>query len=408
MLPTKSNTADQGCSPVSSNCVIWQGPSLSCINLCNGDAVSDVVYKMATEICSLKSQLDLSDLDLACVVQACQTCPEPVKTLSAVLDLIITKTCDIESIIAELQNGTSDYIEPNLTLPACLQYVNAQGQNVTSVPHTTFSATIASKVCAMNTLVNSHTSQLTGHEGRIVVLENKTANLLPTIVPNCIYGVDTTPKTLSEALDTLEDQFCILRGTLGTSTAITAAAAQQTAGLAQASAFSQSGTLGNIPGWKTSVTTLSDSIYNLWLTVSDMRAAMQQVLTSGGGATGCSGFILKFAAAADNLRQNVTLIFHNLTVIPSGYTDCDLAGAIVTITDNQGKTYTSRAVLTTEVGNASGRTYPISTAGLNTASPFTVTVDACVIKDGISCNKTFTQIVSVPCPVVTGVSVTLS
>jgi hypothetical protein len=306
---------------------------------------------MATEICSLKSQLDLSDLDLACVVQACQTCPEPVKTLSAVLDLIITKTCDIEQIITDLQNGTSDYIEPNLTLPACLQYVNAQGQNVTSVPHTTFSSTMATKICAMNTLVNGHTSQITGHESRIVVLENKTANLLPTIVPNCIYGSDVAPKTLSEALDTLEDQFCILRGTLGTTTAITAAAAQQCAGLAQASAFAQSGTLGSIPGWKPNVTTLSDSFYNLWLTVCDMRAAMQQVLTSGGGSTGCSAFILKFVAAADNLRQNVTLIFQNLTVIPAGYTDCDLAGAVVTITDNQGKIYTGRAVLSTEVGN---------------------------------------------------------
>ena len=95
MLPTKSNTADKGCAPVSSNCVIWQGPNLSCINLCNGDTVSDVVYKLAVELCDLQAQLDLSDLDLSCVVQACQTCPEPVKTLSAVLDLIITKTCDI-------------------------------------------------------------------------------------------------------------------------------------------------------------------------------------------------------------------------------------------------------------------------------------------------------------------------
>lgn len=187
MLPTKSNTADKGCAPVSSNCVIWQGPSLSCINLCNGDTVSDVVYKLAVELCDLQAHLDLSDLDLSCVVQACQTCPEPVKTLSAVLDLIITKTCDIEQLITDLQNGTSDYIEPNLTLPACLQYVNAQGQNVTSVAHTAFSSTMATKVCAMNTLVNNHTSQITGHENRIVVLENKTTDLLPTIVPNCIY-----------------------------------------------------------------------------------------------------------------------------------------------------------------------------------------------------------------------------
>jgi len=408
MLPTKSNTADKGCAPVSSNCVIWQGPSLSCINLCNGDTVSDVVYKLAVELCDLQAHLDLSDLDLSCVVQACQTCPEPVKTLSAVLDLIITKTCDIEQLITDLQNGTSDYIEPNLTLPACLQYVNAQGQNVTSVAHTAFSSTMATKVCAMNTLVNNHTSQITGHENRIVVLENKTTDLLPTIVPNCIYGTDTTAKTLNLALDTLEDQFCVLRGTLGTTTAITAAAAQQCAGLAQASAFGQNGTLGNITGWKTSVTTLADSFNNLWITVCDIRSAVKQVIDSGGGSAGCAGFLLKFSAYADNTRQNVTLIFNNYTTIPTGYTDCDLAGARVTITDNAGKTYTSRTVLTTAINNTSGVIFPVSTALLNTGSPYTITVDACIIKDGSSCNKTATEIVSVPCPTVTAVTASLA
>lgn len=408
MLPTKSNTADKGCAPVSSNCVIWQGPSLSCINLCNGDTVSDVVYKLAVELCDLQAQLDLSDLDLSCVVQACQTCPEPVKTLSAVLDLIITKTCDIEQIITDLQNGTSDYVEPNLTLPACLQYVNAQGQNVTSVPHTTFSSTMATKVCALNTLVNTHTSQITGHENRIVVLENKTADLLPTIVPNCIYGSDTSAKTLNQALDTLEDQFCVLRGTLGTTTAITAAAAQQCAGLAQATAFSQNGTLGNIPGWKPTVTTLADSFHNLWLTVCDMRSAMKDVLTSGSGGGACSGFILKFAAYADNNRQNVTLRFDTYTTIPSGFTDCDGAGATVTIKDNAGKTFTGRVVLSTAVSNTSGVTFALASSGLNFSSPYTIAVDGCVIKDGVSCNKSYTETITVPCPTVTGVTATLA
>ena len=62
MLPTKSNTADQGCSPVSSNCVIWQGPDLSCINLCNGDTISSVVYKVATDLCTIKTSFDLTSL----------------------------------------------------------------------------------------------------------------------------------------------------------------------------------------------------------------------------------------------------------------------------------------------------------------------------------------------------------
>ena len=43
-VPTNSRYAkDRGCNPVSSNCVVWQGPDLACIDLCKGDTVSNVV-----------------------------------------------------------------------------------------------------------------------------------------------------------------------------------------------------------------------------------------------------------------------------------------------------------------------------------------------------------------------------
>jgi hypothetical protein len=82
MKAYRSNTEKESCSPVSSNCVIWQGPDLPCINLCKGDSVSDVVYKLAVEICDLKSDIGLTDVDLTCLVQVCQTTPEPAKTLA--------------------------------------------------------------------------------------------------------------------------------------------------------------------------------------------------------------------------------------------------------------------------------------------------------------------------------------
>ena len=37
------NLDNKPCNPVSSNCVVWQGPTLECIDLCKGDTVSDVV-----------------------------------------------------------------------------------------------------------------------------------------------------------------------------------------------------------------------------------------------------------------------------------------------------------------------------------------------------------------------------
>ena len=51
MIPTNSSNTTNGCDSISSNCVIWQGPDISCINLCNGDTISDVTAKLAELVC---------------------------------------------------------------------------------------------------------------------------------------------------------------------------------------------------------------------------------------------------------------------------------------------------------------------------------------------------------------------
>ena len=45
MIPT-DNGSTQPCSPLSSNCVVWQGPDIPCIDICNGDTVSDVIANL--------------------------------------------------------------------------------------------------------------------------------------------------------------------------------------------------------------------------------------------------------------------------------------------------------------------------------------------------------------------------
>jgi hypothetical protein len=54
----------------SSNQVLWDGPDIPCINLCEGDTITDVVYKLATEVCKMMEALDVSNpdnYDLSCM-----------------------------------------------------------------------------------------------------------------------------------------------------------------------------------------------------------------------------------------------------------------------------------------------------------------------------------------------------
>lgn len=404
MIPVKSNTADQGCSPVSSNCVIWQGPNLSCINLCTGDTISDVVYKLAVELCSIQNDAGLSDLDLTCLVNVCQATPEPEKTLAAVLDLLITKVCCLADVVNNLPSPGTPYVEPTLNLPACLQYTNAQGQTITSLQTSQFALTVAQKVCQINTTVNTHTSQITNHETRIAVLENTPAPGLPNVTPSCV--LPTVPTAMNTVLTALEGQFCQLKTVLGTNPALTSAAAQICSNLGASPALSQAGTMGSLPGWNATVTNVAQSLQNLWITVCDMRAAMAQIQDCC-SQVDCSAFILNFSAAANNDRSQVTLFFQGQTVVPNGFTNCTAQGSKVTITDGLGHTFIGYVDLVAAATDVDGVTFTVSGANLNTAQNYTVVVDGCLTKSGQSCSKTATQTILVPCPLITNVSATL-
>lgn len=413
MLPTKSNTAGQGCIPVSSDCVLWQGPNIPCLNLCNGDTVSSVVYKVAEKLCLIKDELDLSDLDLSCLLTFCTNVgPAPTtQTLSAVLDFIIKKVCCLEDLISAGGGGggVTEYTEPNLALPSCLQYVNpANGQTVTQLIHNQYTLRLATQFCTLSATVASHTNTLASHNTRITALENATAPTLPLVTPNCV--LPAVPTAVATVLDKLEEEYCLLRNVLGSNTQITSAVAQQCASLGSSNALSQAGTMSGITGWNNTITNAAQALQNLWITVCDMRAVITD-LKNCCGAVDCTQFILNYDASANSNRQEVYLDFNPGTIIPSGATAA-VQPTTVTISDGTTtKTFTINIV--TEAANTSPYTAivagpSVTGAALNTSLPYTVTVNATVTKSGTNCNKNVQKIISVPCPVITGVTATLS
>lgn len=411
MLPTKSNTADQGCSPVSSNCVIWQGPDLSCINLCNGDTVSSVVYKVATDLCTIKTALDLSALDLSCLVSFCSSVnPAPTtKTLSAVLDFIIDKVCCLNTKVDNLPTGGgSTYTEPNIALPTCLQYNDpATGQPVTQLVHNQYSLRLGNQFCTLSATVASHTTTLATYNTRITTLENRPAYVPPTVTPNCLL-TPGTPVAMHTLLDELEAQYCTLRTTLGSNQVLTAAIAQQCQNLGAAAALSSTGTVSSLTGWNATTSNVGQSLQNLWVVLCDMRQAIYDVKQCC-GQVDCSAFLLGFTAAANEARTQVTVFFNGGgTVIPSGFTNCTALGSKITIKDASGNTYTDNVNLVTAVSDTDGITYTVSGASLNPSQAYTITVEGCLTKNGNTCSKTANFTVSVPCPVISSVTATLS
>jgi hypothetical protein len=88
------NLDNSPCSPVSSNCVIWAGPNIPCIKLCAGDTISDVTFKLATELCTILDYLNVDNYDLSCFnLASCQP-----NNFQELLQFLINRICALKNV----------------------------------------------------------------------------------------------------------------------------------------------------------------------------------------------------------------------------------------------------------------------------------------------------------------------
>ena len=50
------------CIPQSSDCIIWQGPDIECLDLCYGDNITTVLYKLALLVCDILTRAENGEL----------------------------------------------------------------------------------------------------------------------------------------------------------------------------------------------------------------------------------------------------------------------------------------------------------------------------------------------------------
>ena len=88
MIPNKSNTTN-GCDSTSSNCVVWQGPDLTCVDVCNGDTVSDIIAKLCDII--KQTTVESPGVNISTINQLClETTYGSANTIQELTQNIIT------------------------------------------------------------------------------------------------------------------------------------------------------------------------------------------------------------------------------------------------------------------------------------------------------------------------------
>ena len=404
MIPISSSNYQQGCDPVSSNCVVWQGPDISCINLCKGDSISDVVAKLATELCEIQNSFDISGINLSCLELT--TAPTNHEELFQVL---VDEICSLGSRCDSLESGSGSGSTSEIvaTLPTCLQYTNAQNDLITQLPIDEYAELVAAKVCEIVGEITIINTQISDHETRITNLESNTGSdyTTPQITPNCV--LPSVPTDIDVVLDELEDQFCTLDNVLGGSTSLLSSTTYQCDLLSTDNQLAGSGTMSSLEGWINPVTSVADSLTNMWLTICDMRAAIKDIQTNCCTGATCNDVI--FSAFGSYANDTITLNFGG-SVIPAGFSECNIAGNTVIITDAASNSYSATASVINALAGNDTETIDISGSQLSDVSNYMVTITLCVTDGDITCEKVLSfEVVNdaSSCAVPTGISVTL-
>ena len=161
MIPTNTGKTSP-CDPVSSNCVIWQGPDLPCINLCNGDTISDVIAKIAIELCDLIETACDCDPDMSSVTLTPCLPPGTTMTVQGITQAIIDYMCDPVNF-----PGTTPDI--SCTIPECMQSW-ASPPGASSMLICDYAQALAKQICILIDIYDNLQARVGFLEDKVAIL----------------------------------------------------------------------------------------------------------------------------------------------------------------------------------------------------------------------------------------------
>jgi hypothetical protein len=257
MIPSNSNNK-AGCDPISSNCVIWQGPDLTCVEVCNGDTVSDVVANLCTKLAALMSEssdgVDVPALSMSSLDGTAST------TLTELIQQIIDNLATERSKADNSGITCADALLCESSVPSCLQ---KNAGDKTTLGTSAYLEFLGGEVCSTNTTLQAL------KEGSIKANSNSITTLqadqytTPKIYTSSI-GTTTTLQSIDKVLQQFELEYSLLSTALNTPTSLYAGVSAQGT-MVPLDAAGWQGTYNFAP------TTVSHTIENLWSVIKDLR-----------------------------------------------------------------------------------------------------------------------------------------
>jgi len=248
--------------------VIWQGPDIPCIKLCAGDTISDVIFKLATELCAVLDTLNVTNYDLSCFnLTACGP-----NDFQALIQFLIEQICALQNEVTIVSDPATSPItnttkstgaDALVTIADCF-VVNG----ITVMTVSEYAQAIGVRVCSLVSQIATINTQINDLEVRVTNLENAPVVVPPTpaLIIDCNIG--TLVSGNSYDIDTVLDQL-INNTTNGlcsytnTSTGVLGTPSQLLTAYITSCSYGTDVT--SDPDWTATPTTLPEVITNIWI-----------------------------------------------------------------------------------------------------------------------------------------------
>jgi hypothetical protein len=276
------NFDNSPCSPTSSNCVIWGGPDLPCINLCKGDSITDVVEKIALELCTILDTLNITAYDLTCFNLA--NCSP--QTFTDLINFLIVKVCELDNASTSTGGGGTNPPTPSSGCPTdCFVDVAPcfVTGGVTTMNLTNYVTTIGTRICTLVTTITLQQNQIDNLNVRVTDLETTPPPSYTTPTMVMAYELPSVPslaagstQPINVVIDSYVNQiwfpFVAITGNTGT---LSTSVSNQTVAATDMSKVNPAAQMSaQYPGlWTTPTATIAGTINNLWACIKDLRNA---------------------------------------------------------------------------------------------------------------------------------------
>lgn len=271
------NFDNSPCSPTSSNCVIWGGPDLACINVCKGDSITDVVAKLATELCTLLDTFNISAYDISCF-NLVNCAPQ---TFTDLINFLIVKICELENATPPDGGGGTN---PSTGCPTdCIVDVAPcfVVGTATTMTLTEYAIAIGEKVCA---IINTNALQqaaIDDLEIRVQDLEAAPAPIIPVLEVTLSQTLPSIPSLSgTQPVETVVQSYINqiwfpFVATTGDSGLLANAVSIQTVAGTDVSKAIPSSTMSAVYSgiWASQIpnATIAGTINNIWACIEDLR-----------------------------------------------------------------------------------------------------------------------------------------